>query len=319
VATVIAQAKGEQPSKPGGIAAKVEQDLQVQLSEMFFASVRVFVEGLEDLGYISSYLSLLDLWDEFRALGCHVVQVQGKSNLVYALAVAKALDLPSFAVFDADGNTPADDPAKPTGKRTKHEKDNTAIFKLCDIEAPAPFPANTHWGNNVVVWPNQIGQIVEQEIGADEFQKLKEIVCKKYGIYVHDKDKNTLFSVTSWRRPGSKERNLRRLKGSVGRLSNMRNRSSARGNLQMRYRHKTLNLHSRQPALSWRAKMSIFISRKVFIVVAGGNAAAQRHFEDTIQRKRTLEGTSSREGTSSSKAPISEEWSVLKRGHVRRT
>jgi len=28
--------------------------------------------------------------------------------------------------------------------------------------------------------------------------------------------------------------------------------------------------------------------RKVFIVVAGGNAAAERHFEDTIQRTRTL-------------------------------
>lgn len=30
-------------------------------------------------------------------------------------------------------------------------------------------------------------------------------------------------------------------------------------------------------------------SRKVFLVVAGGNPSAQRHFEDTIQRKRTLE------------------------------
>jgi hypothetical protein len=35
--------------------------------------------------------------------------------------------------------------------------------------------------------------------------------------------------------------------------------------------------------------MSLFISRKVFLVIAGGNASAQRHFEDTIQRKRTLE------------------------------
>jgi hypothetical protein len=29
--------------------------------------------------------------------------------------------------------------------------------------------------------------------------------------------------------------------------------------------------------------------RKLFIVVAGGNAAAERHFEDTVQRKRTLD------------------------------
>lgn len=35
--------------------------------------------------------------------------------------------------------------------------------------------------------------------------------------------------------------------------------------------------------------MPLSISRKVFLVVAGGNASAHRHFEDTIQRKRTLE------------------------------
>ena len=29
-------------------------------------------------------------------------------------------------------------------------------------------------------------------------------------------------------------------------------------------------------------------SRNVFLVVAGGNPAAERHFEDTIQRKRTI-------------------------------
>lgn len=30
-------------------------------------------------------------------------------------------------------------------------------------------------------------------------------------------------------------------------------------------------------------------SRNVFLVVAGGHPAAERHFEDTIQRKRTLD------------------------------
>jgi hypothetical protein len=31
------------------------------------------------------------------------------------------------------------------------------------------------------------------------------------------------------------------------------------------------------------------LSRRVFLVVAGGNSAAERHFEDTIKRKRTLD------------------------------
>ena len=29
--------------------------------------------------------------------------------------------------------------------------------------------------------------------------------------------------------------------------------------------------------------------RRIFIVVAGGNLAAERHFEDTIQRKRNID------------------------------
>lgn len=33
-------------------------------------------------------------------------------------------------------------------------------------------------------------------------------------------------------------------------------------------------------------------SRNVFLVVAGGNPSAERHFEDTIQRKRTLQDVS---------------------------
>jgi len=37
------------------------------------------------------------------------------------------------------------------------------------------------------------------------------------------------------------------------------------------------------------ARMPHGNSRKVFLVVAGGNPAAERHFEDTIQRTRTLE------------------------------
>jgi hypothetical protein len=35
--------------------------------------------------------------------------------------------------------------------------------------------------------------------------------------------------------------------------------------------------------------MSAETGRKIFLVVAGGNPSAERHFEDTIQRKRTLD------------------------------
>ena len=72
----------------------------------------------------------MDRDDEFRALGCHIVQVQGKSHLIEAIAISERLGHPFFTVFDADGDTPADTAEKKTGNRQKHEDENTAIFTL---------------------------------------------------------------------------------------------------------------------------------------------------------------------------------------------
>jgi hypothetical protein len=40
-------------------------------------------------------------------------------------------------------------------------------------------------------------------------------------------------------------------------------------------------------AVLFACPMSLFISGKVFLVAADGNAAAQRHYEDTIHEKRS--------------------------------
>jgi putative ATP-dependent endonuclease of the OLD family len=127
IATATSRAK---PAKPGGIEAKVEQELQGPMNEMFFATIRVLVEGVEDIAYISTYLSLMDRWQEFRSYGCHLVQVQGKSHLIEGVAIAKHFGLPTMVVFDCDGDTPTDDPAKPTGRRKMHESDNNAVLAL---------------------------------------------------------------------------------------------------------------------------------------------------------------------------------------------
>ena len=61
IAETIAKATGTKPAKLGGIEAKVEQEMQGPMNEMFFATVRVLVEGIEDIAYISTYLSGIDL------------------------------------------------------------------------------------------------------------------------------------------------------------------------------------------------------------------------------------------------------------------
>ena len=193
VANMIAAATGKKPDRTGGVAAKVEQEMQGQMNEMFFAYLRIFVEGLEDLAYISSYISLMDRADDFRALGCHIIQVQGKNHLIEALAISQQLGLPLFTVFDADGDTPADTAEKSTGKRKQHENENTAIFNLHHLKDVPAFPDATLWTDNLVAWPTKIGDIVKTEFGEDNWQKIMQVVRAKYNNFCPDMAKNALF------------------------------------------------------------------------------------------------------------------------------
>src|SRR5690606_8067821 len=115
---------GEKPNKPAAQQARLQQALQPHLNEMFFAPKIVFVEGLEDAAYITAWLVLSGTWDDFRRHGAHIVPVNGKSYLVEPLIVAETLNIPAFAIFDADGNITN------ANARPKHEKDNKALLSI---------------------------------------------------------------------------------------------------------------------------------------------------------------------------------------------
>jgi hypothetical protein len=187
VAAIIAKAKGEAPKKIGGVAAKVAQDMLGPANEMFFASVPIFVEGPEDVAYISTYLTLLNKWTEFRRLGCHLVPVNGKNNLIQPIAICQALSLPFFVLFDADGQE------RDAQENAKHEKVNRAILNLCSWASADSFPGTTFWGDNVAVWPTEIAEVVVSEIGKDSWQGLQTKVRTDYQIDAPGMNKNCLF------------------------------------------------------------------------------------------------------------------------------
>jgi putative ATP-dependent endonuclease of OLD family len=192
VAEAIAKATGKAPKKPGGMAATIEQEMESPLHDIFFASMRVLVEGREDVAYISSYLSLLGLWDQFRSLGGHIIRVDGKSHLIQALAIANEFQLPYFVVFDCDGDTPADTPEKTTGRRQMHEAENKAIFALAGAKNTDVFPANIVLEPRLAAWPNHIGDVLEVELSGDNLTKIKDKVMSENGFSGHD-TKNPLF------------------------------------------------------------------------------------------------------------------------------
>lgn len=191
VSDEVAKARREQPQKPSGQLAKIHQALQPNLSEMFFASRIVFVEGLEDTAYLTTYLHLLELWGEYRRLGCHMIPVDGKSEMLQPLAVAKCLQIPAFAILDADNDKP-----DKNGSKEKHRKDNVAILYLCDVSSPEAFPSDVFWGDSVVMWPKDIGKTVKEDIGEEYWATYQTEADTKYG-HAGNLRKNTLHIASS--------------------------------------------------------------------------------------------------------------------------
>ena len=176
IAHSVAAATGEQPVKPIGALAKVHQALQPALNEMFFTRRLVLVEGLEDAAYCLAYLNLLDKSEEYRRMGCHIVAANGKSELLQPLVIAKRMKIPTYLVFDAD----ADKPDK-NGSQAKHKKDNKALLTLVDKPDQDPMPTQTIWGGGFTIWHDDIGAVVEAEIGKEGWGQCRAAADKRYG------------------------------------------------------------------------------------------------------------------------------------------
>jgi putative ATP-dependent endonuclease of OLD family len=202
VAEMIGAALGEKPIPAVGLELKIEEALHDHIGEMFFSSAVVFVEGPEDLGFLQSYISLLDLRESLRSLRCHFIPVTGKNNMIRPLAICRQLDIPAFAVIDADTR----DPHEP------NKRINIAIMRLCDCAATEPFPKETLFEANICVWPTKIGDVVQREIGQKEWDQLCESTRKKKNLE-GNLSKNPIFIGYVLAPPGrpGRSQNLSRL------------------------------------------------------------------------------------------------------------
>lgn len=190
----LAKARGEVAAKAVGTMLKVQQALQPALNEVFFTNVLILVEGVEDVAYIATYLTLTDRWDQFRKLGCHLVPAGGKSSIPQPLAIAQHLKIPTFVLFDADGHSvPRLGTPDTNGKRAMHEKDNMEILRLCGVLTPDCFPTDTLWKLDLVMWKSEIEKVLQDDFGRDEWIKVGDAVRAKHGIDVGDINKNSLF------------------------------------------------------------------------------------------------------------------------------
>ncbi|WP_315810828.1 ATP-dependent nuclease [Bradyrhizobium sp. SZCCHNR3107] len=160
VAQRLSEITGEQVAPIEAERAQLHQALQPHINEMFFTHKLVLVEGLEDTAYITAWMSYCDLWEEYRKCGCNLVAVNGKSSLVEPLLIAKELNIPTFVIFDADGNV------QDAGRRNLHRLDNLKILRLLDGDIDTPFPGAAVLTDKYAMWPQNLGVILKEEVGA---------------------------------------------------------------------------------------------------------------------------------------------------------
>ncbi|MHA2061621.1 MAG: ATP-dependent nuclease [Candidatus Sifarchaeia archaeon] len=170
----LAVALDEKPIKPSSMMAKVDQIMQPSLNELYFSSVAILVEGVEDVAFISTHLLISELWTEFHGLGCHFIICEGKSNLSRPLSIANALSIPVFALFDSDINN--------EDQQDKNERDNKCILSLCNAEDFDALSTNTLFGNNYVMWSPNLTKVIKNEIGEEKWLKKQDEVRKQLDL-----------------------------------------------------------------------------------------------------------------------------------------
>ena len=173
IARAFTEATGHVPMKPEGALAKIHQIFQSTVNEMFFTHRLVLVEGLEDVSYILTYFGLLGKLDDYRRMGCHIVPVNGKSQLLMPLIVAKHMNIPTYVVFDADSDQ--------RKFQDKHKKDNKAILSLLGEPERDPLSTTTIWGLGFTMWHSDIGSTVKNDIGEAKWKLFQEKADSMYG------------------------------------------------------------------------------------------------------------------------------------------
>ena len=182
----LASALKEEPASPQESMARAAQILQVRQNEMFFAVVPVLVEGAEDEAYIWTHLNLRGRADEFRALGCHIIPIEGKTNMSRPLAIARGLEIPVFAVFDGDSGCSSE-------KEAASDRDNKCLLRLCGFESPAEAADGTYWGDEVVMWKRDIGEEVVSSFGHQEWRTAEDAARGSGGLNEGVKRKNPVL------------------------------------------------------------------------------------------------------------------------------
>jgi predicted ATP-dependent endonuclease of OLD family len=186
ISTALASALKSEPASRSAVLAAIEQIMEPSLSELYFCDTAILVEGTEDVAYLTSHLVLTNKTEAFRRYGCHFIVCRGKTNMSRPLAIANALGIPVFSIFDTDANLKDD-------KLRDAERDNTCLLSLSGLGTHDPIPAAPFVSDYVAMISPNMTQAIKGEYGSDVWNAVSRSVKLTHGLEEGVKDKNAFF------------------------------------------------------------------------------------------------------------------------------
>lgn len=189
----IGSALGEKPAEPSSCMAVIQQIMQPSLNELYFSGLAIFVEGVEDVAFLSTHIELAGKTMEFKRRGGHFIVCGGKTSMSRPLAIARELSIPHFVIFDGDSDK--------NGKvqcKNDNTRDNLCLLNLCLITGVDPLSTKNYIGDNVVMWGTNIRDAVTSEVGTNDWDKAQEAMIDLHGYHdITNKKKNEMVIVAT--------------------------------------------------------------------------------------------------------------------------
>ncbi len=165
--------------------ARVQQIMQPSQNELFFARIPIIVEGTEDVAFLATHMHETGQWSKFRALGCHFVVSDGKTNQSRLLGICNGLEIPCYSIFDSDGSK---------ANKSDNARDNACLIRLSGEEiGDYEFPEQPHYGDRCTAWPDDIGKAVIDDLGADTWDDAETSARKMHGLESGVRRKNQVL------------------------------------------------------------------------------------------------------------------------------
>lgn len=168
------------------LMSKLHQELQPHINEMFFTSNLILVEGLEDLAYIKTHLILTNKYTDYLRYGCHIVPCNKKSNLIKPYAVVRALEIPTFLMFDSDSNI--EDPQI----ATMHIADNKALLTLNGGVPITPKIENTLISDDLIMWSTKLSDHFQKDYDTSQLAECTNLAMNSFE-HIGGMKKNVVF------------------------------------------------------------------------------------------------------------------------------